>query len=148
MTPLVRPMEQKDTAAVALLEAQVFSQPWSADGLEASRKRPEYLFLVACDEEQIIGYIGMYQVMEEGDITNVAVRPDCQGQGVGSLLVEALFHAAARRGIREITLEVRAGNVHAIRLYEKHGFCREGRRKNYYEKPREDALIMWNRNIQ
>ena len=54
--------------------------------------------MVACDEEQIIGYIGMYQVMEEGDITNVAVRPDCQGQGVGSLLVEALFHRGGQAG--------------------------------------------------
>ena len=90
----------------------------------------------------------MYQVMEEGDITNVAVHPKYRKQGIGNALVNALLREALLLGISEITLEVRVSNLTAIHLYEKNGFVSEGTRKNYYEKPREDALIMWNRSIQ
>lgn len=141
-------MTSEDVGWVARLERQVFSSPWSEKSLEESRERPEYLFLVARCGGEAAGYIGMYQVLEEGDITNVAVFPAHQKRGVGQALVSALLRAAAERGIRQMTLEVRVSNEAAIRLYEKNGFVSEGIRKNYYDKPKEDAQIMWNRSIQ
>lgn len=141
-------MTAEDVAQVARLEQLVFSVPWSENSLEESRNRPEYTFLVARQGDQIAGYIGMYQTLDEGDITNVAVHPAFQNRGIGGALVSALMDEAAARGIREITLEVRVSNGAAIHLYEKHGFAAEGRRKNFYDKPREDALIMWNHSIQ
>ena len=141
-------MTAEDVAQVARLEQLVFSVPWSENSLEESRKRPEYTFLVARRGNQITGYIGMYQTMDEGDINNVAVHPAFQKQGIGHALVSALMKEAAARGIRAITLEVRVSNEAAIHLYEKHGFAAEGRRKNFYDKPKEDALIMWNHSIQ
>lgn len=141
-------MTAEDVAQVARLEQLVFSVPWSKNSLEESRKRPEYVFLTARCGEQIAGYIGMYQTLDEGDITNVAVHPAFQKQGIGTALVSALMREAAARGIREITLEVRISNAAAIHLYEKCGFSAEGCRKNFYDRPKEDALIMWNRSIQ
>ena len=99
-------------------------------------------------EDKIVGYIGMYQVLEEGDITNVAVHEKYQRKGIGNALVSTLLKEASKQMIQEVTLEVRVSNQSAIRLYEKNGFVAEGRRKNYYDKPREDAVIMWNRFIQ
>ncbi len=144
----IKKMMPEDVKQVAYLEKEVFSVPWSEKSLEESRKRSEYVFLVAWCGQEIAGYIGMYQVMEEGDITNVAVHPKYRKQGIGNALVNALLREALLLGISEITLEVRVSNQTAIHLYEKNGFVSEGTRKNYYEKPREDALIMWNRSIQ
>lgn len=141
-------MTAEDVPKVARLEQLVFSDPWSENSLEESRRRPEYLFLVAREKDAVVGYAGMYQVQEEGDITNVAVAPDFWNRGIGDRLVKTLICEAKKRNIREMTLEVRVSNQAAIRLYEKNGFVSEGRRKNYYDKPKEDALIMWNRAIQ
>ncbi|HIS55716.1 MAG TPA: ribosomal protein S18-alanine N-acetyltransferase [Candidatus Fimimorpha excrementavium] len=141
-------MTAEDVPKVARLEQLVFSEPWSENSLEESRRRPEYLFLVARENDAVVGYAGMYQVQEEGNITNVAVAPDFWKQGIGNTLVKTLICEAAKRHIREMTLEVRVSNRAAIRLYERNGFVSEGCRKNYYGKPKEDALIMWNRAIQ
>ena len=144
----IRKMTLTDVWEVAQLEKEVFSAPWSEKSLEESLRRSEYRFLVAVSEHKIVGYIGMYQVLEEGDITNVAVHPKYQRRGIGSALVLSLLKEAGLNKIQEVTLEVRASNHTAIRLYEKNGFMAEGRRKNYYDKPKEDAVIMWNRSIQ
>jgi ribosomal-protein-alanine N-acetyltransferase len=92
-----------------------------------------------------VGYAGMWQVMDEGHITNIAVHPEFRNYGVGSALMEALLATARSRGIVALTLEVRRSNFAAQALYRKYGFAEGGMRKAYYADNREDALIMWKR---
>ena len=142
---MIRPMTETDLAQVADLERACFSIPWSERTLRESLAKPEYLFLVAEEEGQVVGYGGLLQVMDEGDITNIAVAEARRGRGIGLELTKGLLEAGRKRGIAMFTLEVRAGNERAVRLYEKLGFHSEGVRKGFYEKPKEDALIMWKR---
>jgi len=100
------------------------------------------LFLAAERGGEILGYIGLMYVLDEGYISNVAVRPDFRRQGIAESLLSALETRARGMGLAFLTLEVRAGNGPAIALYEKRGFRSVGRRKNYYEKPTEDAILM------
>ena len=104
--------------------------------------REDAMFLVVEEKEQILGYCGLLMVLDEGDITNVAVRRDRQKEGIGNFLMESLIRLAAERGVTTIHLEVRVGNDRAIRLYERNGFTRDGIRKGYYSDPIEDALLM------
>ena len=83
----------------------------------------------------------------EGDVTNIAVFPEYRGQGIGAALTKALLVEGRKRGMNAFTLEVRVGNQAAIHIYEKLGFRSEGVRKGFYEKPKEDALIMWRRDV-
>ena len=143
---MIRRMTAADIPAVAALERQYFSVPWSEQSLNESLERPEYLFLIAEQEGEPVGYAGLLRVLDEGDITNIVVDERFRGRGIGYALTEALLAEGARQGICEFTLEVRVSNDRAIRLYEKLGFVREGIRRNFYEKPTEDAWIMWKRS--
>ena len=136
-------MQEEDLDAVAQIEKQTFSQPWSRKGFEDALKQEAALYLVAYEEEKLAGYCGLLQSFDEADITNVAVAERFRGRGVATELLEQLFLRGYERGIENYTLEVRTGNTPAIRLYEKLGFERSGIRPDFYEKPREDALIMW-----
>ena len=131
------------------LERQCFSMPWSAELLKSQLRDPQHDFIAALDREgQVLGYVGMMYVLDEGYISNVAVGPAYRRQGIADALIGALCRLCEEHGLSFVSLEVRAGNTPAIGLYEKHGFTRVGLRKNYYERPREDALIMtkfWNR---
>lgn len=138
-------MREEDLGQVADLEKRYFSLPWSEKTLRESLERQEYLFLVIEEGEQIIGYAGLLQVMEEGDVTNVVVEESWRGQGLGRSLMTRLLEDGKARGIRAFTLEVRTGNKGAIRLYEELGFRSEGVRKGFYDLPKEDAYIMWKR---
>lgn len=139
---VVRPMEPGDVPAVGELEKKIFSQPWSCQGFLDSLALSETIFLVACEAQKVVGYIGMYSSLDEGEIVNVAVAPDARRMGTGDALIGEMLNCAAERGIRQIALEVRVSNEAAIRLYEKHGFVRCGVRRGFYELPREDAYIM------
>ena len=97
---------------------------------------------MARDAAGLLGYIGSQSVPDEADMMNLAVRPDARRQGVAQALLRALEAALREKGIRSLTLEVRAGNAPAIRLYTQAGFRQAGRRKNYYFHPKEDALIL------
>ena len=100
-------------------------------------------FLVALDDnDKVAGYAGLQAVLDEGYITNVAVRPDCRKQGVAGKLLQVFLDFAQANHLAFLTLEVRASNYPAIALYGSRGFRGVGRRKNYYEHPREDAIIM------
>ena len=92
-----------------------------------------------------MGTIGLKNIAGEGEVTNVAVLPSWRGQGIGGRLMERLLADGKNEGIEAFTLQVRAGNLPAIRLYESFGFAAEGRRPGFYEKPKEDALIYWKR---
>lgn len=143
----IRKMLPKDLVQVCEIERQAFSIPWSKRAFEDSLKLPHAIFLVAYLEEQILGYCGVYQVFNEGDITNIAVSPDYRGMGIAGKLLEEVFVYSAERGIGALTLEVRESNAPAIHLYHKYGFEQAGLRKNFYEKPKEHAIIMWKRGI-
>lgn len=138
----IRKMCAADVEAVAALEKQIFSQPWSRQGFLDALERMDTIFLVADADGEVAGYIGMYMALDEGEITNVAVAPQMRCRGVGNLLVAALREEAVQRGIVRVILEVRVSNVSAIRLYEKNGFVHSGIRRGFYELPREDAYIM------
>ena len=138
---IIRRMTFEDVKSVAQIEAECFSMPWSETSFEDSLAREDTVFLVCVDEE-VVGYIGMYLSFEEGEITNVAVTPSYRQRGCGNLLMEAVKKEAKARNAECVILEVRVSNEPAISLYKKNGFEEIGIRKNFYEHPKEDAIIM------
>lgn len=137
------PMTADHLDAVAALERICFSDPWSRQLLADELDNDLSAFLVALDEEgQVAGYAGLQVVLDEGTVTNIAVRPDCRRRGVAGQLLEVFLNFARGNRLAFLTLEVRASNYAAIALYGSRGFRGVGRRKNYYEHPREDAVIM------
>jgi ribosomal-protein-alanine N-acetyltransferase len=124
--------------AIARLEEMCFSEPWPEDMISRLRER----FLVAVEGETLLGYEALSTVLDEGSLDNIAVDPAYRRQGVAQALLEALIAQGQAQRLSFITLEVREHNAPAIGLYEKNGFQVVGRRKNYYEKPREDAILM------
>lgn len=124
------------------LEKICFSMPWTADMIRSELNNPSCLYLAAVDGDTLVGYIGVQTVLDEGYINNVAVRPEYRRRGIAAALISLLAEQAQAIGLAFMTLEVRESNAPAISLYEKLGFTTVGRRKNYYEKPREDAILM------
>lgn len=139
---IIRTMQKGDVAAVAALEAQIFSMPWSAAGFADTLPREDVIFLVAYEQDELLGYVGIYCTLDEGEITNVAVAPAARRRGIARALLTELKRQLACRNVAQIVLEVRVSNEPAIRLYEQLGFSMLGVRKNFYEKPTEDAYIM------
>ena len=140
-------IEIKDASEALLpqiqrIEQQSFSVPWTEAMLCLQLAPDSPVFLTAGTAEGVVGYVGMLYVLDEGYISNVAVRPDCRRQGVAEALLTALEARARALLLRFVTLEVRESNAPALALYEKCGYRIVGRRKNYYEKPREDAILM------
>lgn len=137
------PMTTDHLDAVAALERICFSDPWSRNLLAAELDNDLSAFLVALDGGgEVAGYAGLQVILDEGTVTNIAVRPDCRRQGVASQLLQVFLNFAQGNRLAFLTLEVRASNYDAIALYGSRGFRSMGRRKNYYEHPREDAIIM------
>jgi ribosomal-protein-alanine N-acetyltransferase len=136
-------MTEQDVAEAAQLEQEIFSMPWTSQGFLDSLQLADTLYLTARENGRLIGYCGLFQSFDEADITNVAVAPQCRNQGVGRQMLTELMRRGSARGISRYTLEVRAGNDAAIHLYQSIGFASVGIRKNFYEKPTEDAVIMW-----
>lgn len=129
---------------VAELERTCFSNPWSRNMLAEELENACSAFLVALDAENgsVVGYAGLLAVVDEGCITKMAVRPDCRRGGVAGQLLDVFIRFAEGSGLAFLTLEVRERNYAAIALYGSRGFRGEGRRKNYYDHPKEDAIIM------
>ena len=141
----IRPMEHGDIEQVSRIEAECFSMPWSAAAYEKALVDDKCLYLVAVLEDEIVGMCGVMNLLGEGDINNVAVTAPKRGQGIAFFMLQELIRRGEERGITEFTLEVRISNTAAIHTYEKLGFVSEGVRPKFYEKPVEDALIMWRR---
>ncbi len=139
---MIRRMQLEDLEQVAQLEAENFSVPWTEQDFRTYLERAEGIFLVCDEEGSILGYCGVIAAPPEGDITNVSVQSKARGRGTGRRLVEEMIRQAEAEGIHTLFLEVRKTNEAAIRLYKNQGFKEVGLRKNYYEKPVEDALIM------
>ena len=124
------------------IEQACFSVPWTEAMLRAQMAPETHIFLAAVADGTVLGYIGLMYVLDEGYISNVAVTPQFRRQGIAEALIRALIGRAEEKQLAFLTLEVRAGNAPAIALYEKCGFSAVGCRKNYYEKPTEDAILM------
>ena len=141
----IRCMQKEDVPEVARLEAEYFSEPWSGQAFLDALEKKEYLYMVAVQGKEIVGYCGMYQVLEEGNITQVAVRSDMRGKGIARKLLQDFMQNGKKRGVCAYTLEVRVSNTNAVRVYEACGFETECVRKDFYAAPKEDAYIMWKR---
>jgi ribosomal-protein-alanine N-acetyltransferase len=140
----IEPMRLRDLDQVLRIERLSFSAPWSraaflSELLENDRAR----YFVARIGDQVVGYTGMWIIIDEGHITNVAVHPHWRNRGIATQLLDALDDVARANGVRRMTLEVRKSNIVAHTLYEKLGFRDAGIRRAYYRDNNEDAIIMW-----
>ena len=154
----IRRMREEDIPQVVEIEKIAFSRPWSKSVFKAAILLPYMAFYVAVQTggaaedrtgkhmEKIVGMCGVKKVFEDGEISNVAVHPACRGRGISRRMLAVLMREAGDEGVTSFTLEVRAGNVPAICLYESFGFRTEGIRPRFYEDPVEDGLVMWLRN--
>ena len=140
---IIRKMTRADIPRVCEIEKACFPDPWSAESFESelSGLNPSH-YLVAEEEGRVLGHMGVWYIVDEGHITNVAVAPEARGRGLGRALVEETLKRGREAGIKGFTLEVRVTNEPAISLYRSFGFETAGVRKNYYGQG-ADALIMW-----
>ena len=144
---LLRPMEEKDISQVVEIEKQSFPSPWSAYAFKcelADNNFAKYLVVTTEDnQELVLGYGGMWLIIDEAHITNIAIALEYRGQNLGEHLMEGLETLAMQKGALRMTLEVRVSNEKAQTLYKRRGFVPSGIRPNYYVAENEDALIMW-----
>jgi ribosomal-protein-alanine N-acetyltransferase len=137
------PMDRDTAEQVAQIEVMNFSHPWTLEMLEEALDDPMSSFIVAYGSNGVVlGYAGLTVVAGEGYINNIAVRQEYRKQGVASDLLNVFIRFAEAQGLAFLTLEVRVSNTAAKNLYMKHGFAQVGRRKNYYDHPKEDAILM------
>ena len=142
MALLIRDARPDDLDRIGELETICFSVPWTRTMLEGQLPDEMHVFLTAEDAGCILGYVGMMTVLDEGYISNVAVSPEARRRGIGRALINELLQRARARDLSFVTLEVRESNQPAIALYSGFGFTRVGLRKNYYDSPRENAILM------
>ncbi|MFX3673334.1 MAG: ribosomal protein S18-alanine N-acetyltransferase [Paenisporosarcina sp.] len=142
---MYRKMVEDDIEGVLKIEEEAFSLPWTRDAfIHEMRDNLHAYYVVALNsEEEIVGYCGMWLVMDESHITNVAVTEKAKGQGIGEALMRESIRIALENEVVLMTLEVRVSNVIAQNLYRKLGFQNGGIRRNYYSDNQEDALVMW-----
>ncbi len=137
---MIRRFRLGDQKAIALLEKECFSKPWSEDSVLESANFG-VLFWLFEEDDKILGYIGLQTVLDEGQITNIAVANAARGRGIGSSLMKTLIDYSKQNGIVCVSLEVRESNEAAQGLYQKIGFKAVGKRKRFYTNPIEDAII-------
>lgn len=135
-------MQPEHVAFVAEMERQCFSDPWSEKSVASELNNPLSLWLIAEVDGVVAGYVGSQTVLDSADMMNLAVSPSFRRQGIGERLVNCLTEALQEKGVKTLLLEVRISNEPAKELYQKLGFEMVGKRPRYYEKPREDALIL------
>lgn len=140
-----RTMEKDDIEQVVKIEQECFSMPWSGQDFLDTIKNKNNLYVVACKDSEIVAYCGIWGVSPEGQVCNVAVKPEWREKGIAFSMLGSAIKEAQSMGLSEFTLEVREKNVAAISLYEKLGFKKEGIRKDFYRNPLENGIIMWKR---
>ena len=138
----IESMNASQVPQIAELEKLCFSDPWSEQSIASELENPLSLWLVAVEAGEVVGYVGSQTVLGETDMMNLAVAPEARRQGTGRALVLALVEALKKKESHSLTLEVRASNIPAQKLYASLGFSQVGRRPKYYSNPREDALIL------
>ncbi len=137
----IRKTVLRDSKALAESEKECFSCPWSEDALIKALEREDNIYFSAVCDGKVAGYIGSYRVLGEVYINNIAVLKDYRNKGIGKALIKSLADYCKENGCEFCTLEVRKSNINAISLYEKCGFKLVGERKNFYDSPKEDALL-------
>ncbi len=142
MSVKISTMSEDDVSAVALIEKECFSEPWSEEGIRSELGNSSARFFTAKISGETAGYLGMHIVLDECYIANIAVRSAFRRRGVADALLRCAQKTAEQEGCAFISLEVRVSNIPAIKLYEKHGYVSQGERKNFYRDPVENALIM------
>ena len=139
-----RKMERDDVEAIYAIELATFPTPWTLDSFYYELEENQYShYLVAEEDGKIIGFCGMWLVIDDAQITNVAVVEEARGRKIGEALMEEAMRIAREAGMDMMSLEVRVSNDVALNLYRKLGFQAGGIRKGYYTDNREDALVMW-----
>lgn len=140
----IRRMTWLDVEEVTQVEEASFSIPWTKDAFMNEMLRNEQaIYFVAVHDKRVVGFVGVWQIVDEGHITNIAVLPEFRGQGIGNQLLAELVAFAKSKGLVGLTLEVRVSNDGAQKLYEQFGFMQAGRRRRYYQDNNEDAYIYW-----
>ena len=141
---IIRQAEERDILAIEGLEQVCFSDPWSYESLEHDILNNKLSFYIVAEVEGVVcGYVGIWNIVDEGHITNVAVSPDYRRKHIASNMLDVLIASCEEAGVERFTLEVRAGNEPAKALYAGKGFKEIGVRKGYYQDNGEDAIIMW-----
>lgn len=141
----IRRMRKEDAEEVSILEKEAFAMPWSKEAFWEMAQAPNAIYMIAVYKDKIVGNCGVRNILGEGEITNVAVSQAYRGLGISKMMMLRLMAEGKRCGIEAFTLEVRKSNIPAIRLYESLGFEISGIRPRFYERPVEDALVMWKR---
>ncbi len=140
----ILPMTKEHIEQVLRVEEACFSIPWTREDFQREMTENKMaIYRIAVLDGNVVGYAGMWHVVTEGHITNVAVLEEYRKKGVADALMREMIDIAKQKQMIGITLEVRVGNLPAQKLYTKHGFRPEGFRKNYYQDTKEDAVIMW-----
>ncbi len=139
---MIRKMTNEDIHWVFKIEEESFSIPWSISSFEKELLNEVTYYIVAEIDGKIVGYMGMWNILGEGQITNIAVATEHRGKGIGKALLRHILDYAKQINIKRLFLEVRESNLIARKLYENHGFYAIARRKTYYRKPIEDAIVM------
>lgn len=144
----VREMKEDDVDQVVEIEREAFTTPWSREAFMAEvNKNKLAKYMVAEVDGRVVGFGGMWLILNEAHITNIAVKEEYRGMGVGKRILESLIYYCALKNIDSMTLEVRKSNMVAQKLYRKYGFVEYGVRSNYYKDNGEDAIVMWRTNI-
>ena len=145
MEVIIKPLTEEYVDQVCVLEEEAFSMPWHRESFLEMIANENACYLVALVGDEVVASCGLRHIVGEGEITNVVTKSTMRGKGIGRKILLQLLEEGAKMGARDFTLEVRVSNAPAIHLYESLGFVSEGVRKNFYEEPTEDALIMWKR---
>lgn len=138
----LRDMTTGDIPRVVAIERASYTMPWSEATFRGLLRRRDAEMVTAEVDGEVVGYAAFWCVVDQGELGNVAVTAEWRGAGIGARLVDDVLRRAARRGVREVFLEVRPSNTVARRLYEHLGFRPVGRRRNYYQRPLEDAIVL------
>lgn len=143
----IRGMTEADIKAIVEIEEEVFTTPWSEGAfLTEIRENKLAQYFVVEINKKVVGYGGIWLIINEGHITNIAIKEEYRGRGFGSKILEALIYICQLKNISSMTLEVRRSNKIAQELYKKYGFVDCGIRPKYYADNKEDAIIMWRKN--
>jgi [ribosomal protein S18]-alanine N-acetyltransferase len=138
----IRRMTLLDLDGVMAIERASFTMPWTTETFRGLLRRADAVMWVAEADQGVVGYAVVWIVLDQAELGDIAVAGGWRRRGIGRRLLEAALDAARGRGVREMFLEVRPSNLEARRLYERYGFAQVGRRKDYYDRPREDALVL------
>jgi len=141
----IKPLTEEYVDQVCVLEEEAFSMPWHRESFLEMILNKDACYLIGLMEEEVVASCGLRNIVGDGEITNVVTKSSARGRGIGEQMLLKLLEEGTAMGVEAFTLEVRKSNDAAIHLYEKLGFVTEGVRKNFYEDPTEDALIMWKR---